>query len=74
MERDSQYESDKLPEVIYQDGSTFQFHALTWDEVNVMLELAPAAKPYFDVEGDEVIRIINEEASGYYSRQRMWPP
>lgn len=70
MERDSQYGSDRFPEVIYQDDSTFQFHALTWDEVNVMLNLIPDAKPYFDVEGDEVIQIISEEASGYFSGQR----
>ena len=56
--------------MIYQDGSTFQFHALTWEEVNVMLNLIPDAKPYFDVEGDEMIQIISEEASGYYSGQR----
>ena len=55
---------------LLRDGSTFQFHALTWDEVNVMLNLVPDAKPYFDVEGDEIIRIISEEASSYYSGQR----
>ena len=70
IERDSQYESDRFPERIYSDGSTFQFHALTWDEVNVILDLVPDAKPYFDVEGDEILQIINEEASGYYSGQR----
>lgn len=70
IERDSQYESGRFPEVIYQDGSSFQFHALTWDEVNIMLSLVPDAKPYFDVEGDEIIRIISEEASSYYSGQR----
>lgn len=70
MERDSQYDSDRFPEVIYQDGSTFQFHALTWDEVNAMMDLVPDAKPCFDVEGDEILRIISEEASGYYSGQR----
>ncbi len=70
MERDSQYENDRFPETIYSDGTTFQFHALNWDEVNVMLNLVPDAKPYFDVEGDEVIQIISEEASGYYSGQR----
>ena len=70
IERDSQYGSGRFPEQIYQDGSTFQFHALTWDEVNVMLNLVPDAKPYFDVEGDEIIQIISEEASSYYSGQR----
>lgn len=71
IETDSQYESGKFPETIYEDGSTFRYHALTWDEVNVMLELIPDAKPYFDAEGDEIIKIINEEASGYYSGQKQ---
>ena len=70
IERDSQYESGKFPEIIYEDGSTFQYHALTWEEVNAMLELIPDAKPYFDGESDEIIQIINEEASGYYSGQK----
>lgn len=70
IERDSRYENDRFPEMIYSDGTTFQFHALTWDEVNVMLNLVPEAKAYFDVEGNEIIQIISEEASGYYSGQR----
>ncbi len=70
IERDSRYENGRFPETIYSDGTTFQFHALTWDEVNVMLNLVPEAKAYFDVEGDEIIQIISEEASGYYSGQR----
>lgn len=70
IEKDSQYESDRFPESIYSDGTTFQFHALTWDEVQVIMELVPDAKPYFDVEGDEIIQIISEEAPGYYSGQK----
>lgn len=70
IETDSQYESSVFPEVIYSDGSTFQYHALTWDEVNVMLNLVPDAKPCFDAEGDEIIKIISEEALGYYSGQK----
>ncbi len=70
IERDSQYENGRFPETIYSDGTTFQFHALTWDEVNVMLNLVPEAKAYFDVESNEMIQIISEEASGYYSGQR----
>lgn len=70
IERDSRYESGRFPEVIYQDGSTFQFHALTWDEVDAILDLVPDAKPYFDVEDNEIIRIISEEASGYYNGQK----
>lgn len=70
IEADSQYESDKFPELIYSDGSVFKYHALTWEEVDAILKLLPDAKPYFDVENDEIIQIISEEASGYYSGQR----
>lgn len=70
IEADSRYENDKFPELIYGDGSVFQYHALTWEEVNAILSLVPDAKPYFDVESDEIIQIISEEASGYYSGQR----
>lgn len=70
IERDSQHESDTFPELIYSDGTTFQYHALTWEEVHAMLDLVPDAKPYFDMESSEIIRIIDEEASGYYSGQR----
>lgn len=67
---DSLYKSDVFPELIYSDGTTFQYHALTWEDVNVMLNLIPDAQPYFDAEGDEVIRIICEDAAGYYSGQK----
>ena len=67
---DSLYESDVFPELIYSDGTTFQYHALTWEDVNAILNLIPDAQPYFDAEGDEVIRIICEEAAGYYSGQK----
>lgn len=67
---DSLYKSDVFPELIYSDGTTFQYHALTCEDVNVMLNLVPDAQPYFDAEGDEVIRIICEEAAGYHSGQK----
>ncbi len=70
IEKDGQYESDKFPEQIYSDGTTFQYHALTWNEVNVMLKLVPDAKPYFDAQEDAVIQIISEEASAYFSGQK----
>lgn len=70
IETDDQYESGHFPELIYNDGTTFQFHALTWDDVNAMLALVPDAKPCFQEESDEIIKIINEEASGFYSGQR----
>ncbi|MCM1025307.1 MAG: hypothetical protein NC432_02665 [Roseburia sp.] len=67
---DGQTDSKKFPELIYEDGTTFQYHALTWEDVNTMLRLIPEAKPYAAAEGNEIIRIINEEASGYYSGQK----
>lgn len=70
MEADSQIPDDKFRMAIYSDGTTFQYHALTWEEVNVMLELVPNAKPFFYMENDEIMKIISEEASGYYSGQK----
>ena len=43
---------------------------LTWDEVNVVLEMIPDATPFYSVKDDEVIKIINEEAPAYYSGQK----
>lgn len=43
---------------------------LTWDDFNVALKLVPDATPFFAVEDDEIIKIINEEAFGYYSGQK----
>lgn len=43
---------------------------LTWDELNVLLKLLPDATPFFSVEDDEIIKIINEEAGAYYSGQK----
>ena len=43
---------------------------LTWDEVNVVLELIPDATPFYSVKDDEIIKIINEEAPAYYSGQK----
>ncbi|MCM1539910.1 MAG: extracellular solute-binding protein [Blautia sp.] len=42
----------------------------TWDDVNVALKLVPDATPFFSVDGDEIIQIINEEAPAYYSGQK----
>lgn len=70
IESDSRYGSRQFPELIYSDGTTFQFHALTREEVDSMLKLVPDARPYFDLEGDPVIGIILEEAAGFYSGQR----
>ena len=43
---------------------------LTWDELNVVLELLPDATPLYSVKDDEIIKIINEEAPAYYSGQK----
>lgn len=70
MEAGRQTPADKFPTRIYSDGTGFQFHALTRDEVNVVLELIPKATPFFSAEEDEIIRMINEEAPAYYSGQK----
>ncbi len=54
----------------YLDGWRFTGHAVTWDEINAILDLIPDATPYFSVEDDEIIKIINEEAGAYYSGQK----
>ncbi len=43
---------------------------LTWDDLNVVLELIPDATPFFSLKDDEIIKIINEEAPAYYSGQK----
>ena len=43
---------------------------LTWDDINIVLELLPDAVPCFSVKDDEIIKIINEEAPAYYSGQK----
>ncbi len=63
-------QADKYPTRIFDDGWSFQTHLLTWEEVNRMLELVKDARPDFDEECDEVIKIINEEAPAYYSGQK----
>lgn len=42
----------------------------TWDDVNTALKLVPDATPFFAVNDDEIIQIINEEAGAYYSGQK----
>ena len=55
---------------IYNDGWRFAGHVLTWDEVNIIMDLIPEATPYLFIEKNEIINIINEEAGAYYSGQR----
>ncbi len=70
MEAGRQTAADQFSKRIYSDGTSFQYHALTWDEVHAVLELVPEATLFFSVEDDEIIKIINEEAFGYYSGQK----
>lgn len=70
MEAGRQIPADQFPRHIYDDGAVFQFHVLTWDEVNVILDLVPDAKPWFYMEEDEIFRIISEEAQAYYCGQK----
>ena len=59
-----------MPMRIYDDGAVFQFHVLTWDEVNTILDMVPDAKPWFYMEDNTIITIISEEAQAYYSGQK----
>lgn len=43
---------------------------LTRDDVNVVLDLLPDAMPFFSEEYNEIIKIISEEAYGYYTGQK----
>ncbi|MCM1215800.1 MAG: extracellular solute-binding protein [Lachnospiraceae bacterium] len=71
MASDSQRPSDRFHAAIYEeDGWYFQYHAVTREEIDVILDLLKEATPAFSVEKDDVINIINEEASGYYSGQK----
>ncbi|MCM1113310.1 MAG: extracellular solute-binding protein [Muribaculum sp.] len=54
----------------WEDGWFFDFHAVTWEEVNEMMALVPEAIPYYQAEEDAVIRIISEEAAAYYKGQK----
>ena len=70
MERASQYDPDKFPALVFEDGTVIDYHALTWEEVNIIMEQLKEAKPFFDTEGNVAAGIINEEASGYYNGQK----
>lgn len=70
MEADRQQPSDRYPIKKYEDGWIFQYHAVTWDEINAILDLVREATPAFYVGDDEIIKIIHEEAQAYYSGQK----
>ncbi len=54
----------------YEDGWSFDYHMVTRDEIETILNLVKDATPAFDLENDEIIKIIREEAQGYYSGQK----
>lgn len=56
--------------LIYDDGWTYTTHALTWGEVNQLLDVLSEAEPAFRLTDDEILRMINEEAAAYYSGQK----
>ncbi len=56
--------------IFYSDGWSYDFHAVTGEEIDAILNLIPEATPYFNVENSEVLNIINEEAASYYSGQK----
>lgn len=60
----------KFATMYYEDGWAFTSHAVTWDEINAILDQILDATPYFSVDDDEIINIINEEAVAYYSGQK----
>lgn len=50
--------------------AAIKWDEFVWDDINVALKLLPDATPFFSVKDDEIIKIINEEAFGYYSGQK----
>ena len=54
----------------YEDGWSFDYHMVMQDEIETILNLVKDATPAFDLENDEIIKIIREEAQGYYSGQK----
>ncbi|MCI9574265.1 MAG: extracellular solute-binding protein [Lachnospiraceae bacterium] len=55
---------------IYDDGWFMEFHAVTREEIDAVLALVKDAKPFRSAEGDEIIKIIGEEAPAFYSGQK----
>lgn len=49
---------------------SYEFHPLTREEVDIVLNLLKEATPAFSVENDVIVQIINEEAPAYYSGQK----
>ena len=54
----------------YEDGWSYDYRKPTQEEVDVVLALMEEARPVSYSGEDEVMKIINEEAEGYYSGQK----
>ncbi|MCM1101758.1 MAG: hypothetical protein NC079_06750 [Clostridium sp.] len=54
----------------WEDGWSFDYLALSREEVDRILALVPEAVPARGAEGDAILRIISEEAPAYYSGQK----
>lgn len=59
-----------FPMRIYEDGWTFTFHAINWDEINAVLDLLKNARPASSAENNDIVKIIYEEAQAYYNGQK----
>lgn len=72
LEEDRQWaeKGRKFGYLTYSDGWVIEFHALKREEIDIILDQAKEARPYFSAEGDEVIKIIGEEAASFYSGQK----
>lgn len=70
IEQHNQRPSDRFPMKIYNDGYTFRYHAVDWDEINAMLELLQNTRPASSSDSDDIVKIIHEEAQAYYSGQK----
>ncbi len=71
VEEDGEMVSEGLlPSVVYENGWKLTAQTITQDEINVVLDLIKEAEPFFSLENDKIIQIINEEAGAYYSGQK----
>lgn len=70
MDEDSRCSEDQFSVITYDDGWRFRYHAVTWEEINMILDLLKEATPSFYMEDNEMIKIINEEAPDYYHGQK----
>lgn len=72
MEEDRKWaeKGRKFGFLTYDDGWTIEFHAVTQEEIDIVLELVKDARPFFSADEDPVLRIIGEEAAAFYCGQK----